>query len=186
MNWVRMLFLGDSLTTGAREPYGMSWPYYLAHAAMADQVAVLPVVEAGNHWRSAELLRAALPVMQRCEAKEAFILIGTNDAKDEGTLPSELSAANVRLLVAWCQVLEIRPYVLTVPLPAGFGSPGYTAGVVERVRAINRALRAAALPHLVECEDLRETVDGIHLGAAAAREVARRAWEAVKQVRTFA
>lgn len=185
MNFLSTLFLGDSLTTGAREPLGMSWPLYFAHAALADGVVVLPHIEAENGRRSPELARVALPAIQRSQAKEAFVLIGTNDAKDDGTVPTEVTVANIALVCAWCRTAGTRPYVLTVPVPAGFGSPGYTAAIGQRIRALNDAIRAHGFPHLVECADLRDTTDGIHLGTASARELAERAWAAVKATRTF-
>lgn len=184
--WLKLLFLGDSLTTGAREPYGMSWPYYLAHEAMNDQITVLPEIEAVNGMRSSDLIRTSLAAIRKAESSEAFILIGTNDTKESGALPAELTVTNVRLLVAWCQSLNVRPYVLTVPLPSGFGSPGYTAAAVDRVREINRGLRKAGFAHLVDCEDVRNTVDGIHLDSVAAQCIAKRAWDAIKTTRTFA
>lgn len=186
MNWTKMLFLGDSLTTGAREPFGMSWPYYLAHAALADGIVVLPEVAAENGRRSSDLVRIAQPVIERSTAKEAFVLIGTNDAKDDGTLPMELTVRNVALIAAWCKVANMRPYVLTVPLPSGFGSVGYTQHAVDRIRALNVALRAAGFAQLVECEDLRDTMDGIHLSDTSARGLAERAWRHVKATRSFA
>lgn len=185
MNYLTTLFLGDSLTTGAREPLGMSWPLYMAHAALADGVVVLPHIEAENGRRSPELLRVAPAAIQRSQAKEAFVLIGTNDAKDEGTIPAAVTVTNIELIAAWCRTAGMRPYVLTVPVPSGFGSPGYTAAVGQRIRELNEAIRARNFPHLVECADLRDTTDGIHLGTASARELAARAWAAVKATRTF-
>jgi lysophospholipase L1-like esterase len=185
MTWVRMLFLGDSLTTGARDPWGMSWPYYMAQLALEDGVVILPIVEARDGARTSDLVRTALPAIETAGAKEAFILIGTNDAKEEAMLPVEQSVANLRLVLSWCSVQQLRAYPLTVPLPSGFGSPGYTAAVVERIKAFNAALRARKMPRLVECEDVRETVDGVHLDVPASLEIARRAWAAVRRERTF-
>jgi lysophospholipase L1-like esterase len=181
-----MLFLGDSLTTGAREPFGMAWPFYLAHAALADGVAVLPEVAAENGRRSSDLVRIAQPIIEGSTAKEAFVLIGTNDAKDDGTLPVELTVRNVELIHAWCKVASKRCYVLTVPLPLGFGSVGYTQAVVDRIRTLNEALRARGFAQLVECEDVRDTMDGIHLSDGSARAIADRVWRHVKAARSFA
>jgi lysophospholipase L1-like esterase len=184
--WIRMLYLGDSLTNGARDPYALSWPYYMAQAALDDDVVILPYVESKNGRRSSELVRVSLPAIEKSGAKEAFILIGTNDAKDENVLPVDQYIANVLLIQNWCRVLGIREYVMTIPLPAGFGSPGYTLPVVDRIKEYNVALRGLNLPRLIECEDIRETVDGVHFSADAAKETARRAWEAVKSERTLA
>ena len=185
MNWVRVLFLGDSLTAGARDPWGMAWPYYMAQLALEDGVVILPIVEARDGARTSDLVRTAFGAIESAGAKEAFVLIGTNDAKEEAMLPVEQSVANLRLVLAWCAVQGVRAYPLTVPLHSGFGSPGYTVAVVERIKAFNAALRALALPRLVDCEDIRETVDGVHLSVRAATEIARRSWAAVKRERTF-
>ena len=77
------------------------------------------------------------------------------------------------------------PYIMTVPVPSGFGSPGYTVAVGHRIRALNDAIRTHGFEPLVECSDLQETTDGIHLGPGSARELARRAWTAVRTTRTF-
>jgi len=81
MNWVRVLFLGDSLTAGARDPWGMAWPYYMAQLALEDGVVILPIVEARDGARTSDLVRTAFGAIESAGAKEAFVLIGTNDAR---------------------------------------------------------------------------------------------------------
>lgn len=187
MKWIRVLCLGDSLTAGSRDPYGLCWPVYMAHEARADAI-VLPEIEAKEGRTSGELVRVALQALDRSAAKEVFILIGTNDAKDEIDTPVELYVANVQLLIGWCEVLGKRPYVLTIPLPQGFGSPGYTQNVVERIKAYNRALHESLTVqrgYVVECENVRKFADGIHLTPDGAREIGKRAWEKVRSARTF-
>ena len=183
MSWCRMLFLGDSLTSGARNPHGLSWPYYLAHRAAADAYVILPVVDAAPGGTSADLVRRALPSIEQSTAKEAFILIGTNDAKHP--VPPDVYVRNVELVTKWCSVFGIRPYVLTIPRPCGFGSPGYDAGVVGVIQQYNEKLRGRGFEHIIECSGVSDTVDGIHLSVEGAEEVARLAWQAVKRVRTF-
>src|SRR5256885_10811197 len=49
------------------------------------------------------------------------------------------------------------PYTTLFRSPSGFGSPGYTVAVVERIKAFNAALRALALPRLVDCRSEEHT-----------------------------
>jgi lysophospholipase L1-like esterase len=184
-NWVRALFLGDSLTTGSRDPYGLAWPYYMAHVALADGIGLKPVVEAVNGRRSSDLLRVALAAIEASDAREAFILIGTNDAKDEAPVPTAIVVANIVQISAWCRLAGLRDYLLTIPLPQGFGSPGYTIRTVDRIRETNAALRQLQHPRLVECEDVRDTVDGVHLHEDSSRAIAHRCWAMVKRERTL-
>lgn len=187
MKWVKMLFLGDSLTSGERDSYGLAWPWYMAMVAREDGVTILPEVLAVPGRTSAEMLRACLPTIELSDAKEVFILIGTNDAKDEVRTPQPVYRTTVQLVLDWCAVLKKRAFLLTIPLPQGFGSPGYTKEIVPRIRAFNAILRSGVKGYaaLVDCEDVRWTVDGIHLTPAGGFQIASRAWEAVKRVRTF-
>ena len=183
--WSKMLFLGDSLTSGARDPYDMSWPFYMTHLAIADDYVLIPEVEALPGRTSSQLLRMALPFIEKTAAPEVFILIGTNDAKDTVDLPVGLYMKNIAVLVNACKAFSKREYVLTLPEPAGFGSPNYSAMTTERVKAYNQALRDSALTtRLIELRDIA-TWDGIHLSYDGAREVAKRTWAAIKRERSF-
>jgi lysophospholipase L1-like esterase len=191
MIWQRTLLLGDSLTSGARDPFESCWPLYFCHLAQADGVVVVPEIDAVPGRTSHQLARAVLPAILKSEASEAYLLIGTNDAKEEVATPAPLLLANVRLIVGWLHVRHIRAYVMTLPRPCGFGSPGYTAQVLRRIDAYNEALARGFGPDcpqapMVDLSDLHETVDGIHLSLCAAQEVALRAWMRCKQLRTLA
>lgn len=187
MVWQRMLFLGDSLTHGSRDPYGLAWPYYLARHAQSGvgdhKLVILPHVDAVPGRTSSELLRSALPTIEAAAARdtrEVCILIGTNDAKDEVDLPALIYRANIQLLVSWCRVVGMRVYLLTIPVPSGFGSPGYTVKVGRRIESFNHVLRESFSDAdgvaLVECSDVDRTVDGVHLTASASAVIAGRVW----------
>jgi len=187
MNWIEMLFLGDSLTAGSRDPFGLCWPIYMAQIAKKEAV-VLPDIEAKDGRTSSQLVRLALDKLRASPAKEVFVLIGTNDAKDEINTPLQLYLGNVGLIVEWCNVLGKRPYVMTIPLPLGFGSPGYTRKALDRIKEYNRGLHelmSGQSDAIVECENIRKFTDGIHLTPEGAMEIASRAWRKVRERRTF-
>ena len=182
-NWVRILCLGDSLTFGSRDHTGLCWPFYLAHQALRENIVLFPEVEAFPGITSCGLLRKADPIIQSSEAKEGFLLIGTNDAKEEHATPGPLYLANVHLLVAWLRVRGIREYVLTLPETCGFGDPMTTKRALPSIRAYNEALREQGFPRLVECANVHSSVDGVHLTVESATEIAERVWTAVKKER---
>ncbi len=184
MNWQKLLCLGDSMTHGSRDWYGLSWPYYLAQMALDDGVTVVPEVLATPGWTSSQLLRAAWPVIEASEAPEAVLFIGTNDTKDEVCTPVDQYIANVRLLLAWLGVRNIRPYLCLLPMPSGFGSPNYTVSMIARLQEYNAHL--AQLPvHLVDLSQVTATTDAVHFSPDGNRETAGRVWQAIRGVREF-
>lgn len=188
MNWVKMLFVGDSLTYGSRDRYGLAWPYYMVFEAYrADKVTIIPEVVAEPGITSGRLARLACESITKSEAKEMFLMVGTNDAKDEEQTPLDIYRSALRAMINWGRMSGKRVYLIANPLPAGFGSPGYTADIVERIREYNAAVRELCDGGvvLIDCEDIRGTVDGIHFTVEAARAVAERAWDRVKEVRSF-
>ena len=184
MNWVKVAFLGDSLTSGARDPHGLCWPIYMCQMVMDEaSYLIAPTIDAVPGRTSSELIRQVK--IDALDVAEAYVLIGTNDAKDSVNIPVEQYVSNVRLLVAWLEMKGIRVYVMTIPVPSGFASPAYTVAVADRVRAYNAALRKAKFKHLVELCDVRDTTDGVHLTLDSAITVAAKAWVAMQETRTM-
>ncbi|HMM98530.1 MAG TPA: SGNH/GDSL hydrolase family protein [Anaerolineales bacterium] len=179
-----MLFLGDSLTHGSRDPYGLCWPFYMAHLAGNEGYTIIPELDAVPGRISGELVRVGVERITRTEAHEVFILIGTNDAKDEIATPPDLYLYNVRLLINTCFAFGKRPYVLTIPIPDGFGSSGYSTSVMQRIASYNQALRNN-VELLVECESVVGSEDGIHFTPKMNWKVAQKTWQTIKNVRSF-
>lgn len=152
---------------------------------MREEYLIYPEILAEAGWTSSQLVRAAHEIIWRTDAREAVILVGTNDAKDELCVPSDVYMANVLLLHEWLRGRGVRPYVCTIPAPGGFGSPGYTNRVLPRVKEYNESLRRVVEPRLIECECVGPTVDGVHLTEVGARDLARRVWTAIKSERTL-
>ena len=98
-----MLFLGDSLTVGARDGNQLSWPYYLAQISMNHDYVIFPEIEAVSGQISGELVKRSLPVIQNTDAKEAFVLIGTNDAKTTHNISPDQYIDNINLIGACCR-----------------------------------------------------------------------------------
>lgn len=184
-NWARMLFLGDSLTFGSRDPFGLSWPYYMCHLALEDQYTIVPEIDAVPGRTSPELLAPAVKHITTTEAHEVFILIGTNDAKDEICLPASLYISNIRYILSLCKAFNKREYLLTIPVPSGFGTPGYSAKLVERVKSYNSLLRSLNHPRLVDISHIQHTTDGVHFSVESSRKVSDLVWKAVKKERSY-
>lgn len=187
-NWANMLFLGDSLTFGSRDKYGLAWPYYMAHIAGEEDYTIIPHIEATPGDPSSALVRKAIPrivAMPASQNKEVFILIGTNDAKDEIMTPPLLYLQNVRLLVNVCRAVGKRPYVLSIPQPSGFGTPGYSCEINKQIYKYNEALVDAKFDNLIDCSAVRETVDGIHFSTEGNIKLAGIVWIAIKKKRSF-
>lgn len=184
--WFRSCFLGDSLTHGSRDPWGLSWPYYMSFFAAHDGCTLIPEVHAQPGRTSPELVRMSAPIIEKTEAQEVFILIGTNDGRDNVRLPSDIYVQNLQFLVNVCRVFNKREYVLTIPPPSGFGSAGYTSRIVEHIEKANQAVREANItPRLIDLSDCNENFDGIHFEWKTSVKVAEKAWNAVKKERTF-
>lgn len=184
MLWFDALFLGDSLTHGSRDSNGLSWPYYLAHLFLAkNQYTLVPRIRAYPGITTSQYIREAIEHIEYGadkEAKEVFLLLGTNDAKDEIALHPDVYEANMRMIVSWCKVQHLRPYVLTIPKPNGFGSVGYTSGIVDRIVGYNeRLVDMSDVATIVDCYDVKDTVDGIHWTPKSAVEVANRVYQAI-------
>ena len=187
--WSKILFIGDSLTHGSRDPYGLSFPFYMAQLALEDKYLVLPEVNAVPGRTSSETVREVLPQIEKSDAKEVVILIGTNDCKDRVNLPADMYRRNVAIMVGACLAFEKHPYVITVPKPYGFGSVDYPSSIVERVASYNQALLSPApvCGNIVDLAGVDEYgyFDGIHFSAPASKEVAKRLWLKIKNTRSF-
>ena len=184
-NWARMLFLGDSLTFGSRDPFGLSWPYYLCHLADREEYTIIPEIDAVPGRTSPQLLGPAIQKIITTQALEVFILIGTNDAKDEINLPASLYISNIKYLIGLCKAFGRREYILTIPVPNGFGSPSYSTEVIARVKSYNSLLRVLEHKRLIECSYITSTTEGIHLAVESSMKIAERVWKAIKKERNF-
>jgi lysophospholipase L1-like esterase len=185
MNFVNILFLGDSLTYGSRDKLGLSWVYDMAKMAMNEGYIIMPEIDAVPGRTSSELVRVALGRIVNTEARELFILIGTNDAKDENSYSAEDLADNLLLIINWAKAKQMRVYLFQIPIPSGFGSPNYTVNIINRIKSYNEKLKGLPADEYILLDMIDEYEDGIHLSRNSAKMIAAEAWKVLKKMRTF-
>jgi lysophospholipase L1-like esterase len=175
--------LGDSLTSGARSPYGVAEA--LAHQLnRATNKRWLFRNEAVNGETVLQQLRRLdqKPWMWK-DAAFGTLLIGTNDAKSTvDTLPGVFQILFGQILD---RLLVARVFVVPALLPdlqagASLASP-YDSRCAERIKNFNAGIRAECASRGLESAvcDLAGLppecyADGVHFSTAGVEEVARR------------
>lgn len=172
-----LLCLGDSLTTGARDTEGRSYPLELARELSSrtgeDWYCI---TEAVNGRTSAELARDAYKIARDyADVHGVLLLIGTNDSRHG--VPADSFEDNVRQIVRVCRILGKKVYVLSVP---AFTPERHFLWYSEAARALLDEYneRLARLPH-VTLLDLRRAVtdadliDGVHFSHEGNLRIAR-------------
>ena len=170
---------GDSLTYGARDPDGMSYPLYLGRLLSQKHgqtwvAANLAVSRDGwvEIWR-----RNYHELMLIPEAREVCLWAGTNDAKQNRSLEQTLIACEA--VLDQCQAAGRFVYLATLPGKNGFGAPLEPWSMNEMIEKLNAAYRRIAGERglaLVELSNIPRDhfVDGIHLTQAGNTWVAER------------
>ena len=115
MIWNEILCLGDSITFGARDRYGRSYPAELGkilYESTGEFYYCHNYSVCGD--TSSDLLRKAWNAAKsHKEAKLALIMIGTNDTQKE--IPPEIYQDNLRQIVSTVRVNGKTPVVATLP-----------------------------------------------------------------------
>lgn len=187
-------FLGDSLTNGARDAVGWSFPME-ACRVLSERMnqGWVPLIDAESGIASAHLARLAPRLMLNTPAKEVVVLIGTNDARDD--IEPAMFGRHIECIIRAASAANKRLYVCTIPLPCGFGSAGYTRAVVPRIREYN-----ALIEKRLEGDSIDKRVlvrlssvvggtdcfaDGIHFSAEGNKRAGAVIAEAILEARTF-
>ena len=115
MIWNEILCLGDSITYGARDRYGRSYPAELGKILFEETGEFY---YCHNYSKcgdtSSDLLRKAWNASQsHKEAKIAVIMIGTNDTQK--SIPAEIYRDNLRQIVSIAKIHGKFPIVATLP-----------------------------------------------------------------------
>jgi len=138
-----LLCVGDSLTHGSRDEFGLSYPRLLGRMLSEKYSQCWVGVEKGiNGEESSETLRRFYDVVKSYpEAAEVVLWIGVNDAKKPGLSP-EMYEANLREMVAICKFFGKPIVVATLPKQIGFGAPDFIDNELiekynERIMALN-------------------------------------------------
>lgn len=172
-----LLCLGDSLTTGARDTEGRSYPLELGRELSSrtgeDWYCV---TEAVNGRTSSELARDAYKIARDySDVYGVLLLIGTNDSRHG--VPPETFEDNVRQIVRVCRILGKKVYVLSIPaFTPERHFLWYSAAARRLLDAYNERLTKL---QGVELIDLRhavtdaELIDGVHFSHDGNLRIAR-------------
>lgn len=172
-----LLCLGDSLTTGARDTEGRSYPLELGRELSSrtgeDWYCI---TEAVNGRTSSELARDAYKLVRDySDVYGVLLLIGTNDSRQG--VPADTFEDNVRQIVRACRILGKKVYVLSVPAFTPERHFLWYSAAARRLLDVYNE-RLAKLPG-VELIDLHRAVtdadliDGVHFSHAGNVRIAR-------------
>ena len=177
MIWNEIVCLGDSLTYGARDRYGRSYPAELGKILTEATGEFYVAHNYGiNGETSSDLLRRSWHILRgNPGAKICLLLIGTNDTKLP--MPVDIYSDNIRQLVSSIRANGKIPIVGT--LPELRFSP-YYAQNREYVEIYNGVLKELSKPknldfRLCSFDDMGQyLIDGVHFTHEGYNKVAQR------------
>lgn len=168
MNWESILFLGDSLSFGARSYLG--FPEYSGDMLSKKLSKDWNIINhATNGFRAIDLARSIsnnYSVLASNNPLMSVILIGTNDAKT-GTSNEEYRIAMEQIIIK-AKLLTLNRNVLIIHIPelvSGVSYP-YNVKMNEAIREYNQIINKLAKKHQVNflsvsLED-KHFYDGVH------------------------
>jgi lysophospholipase L1-like esterase len=188
-----ILCVGDSLTYGARDDYGLSYPELLARRMSEEFKQHWTAVNHGISGQvSAEILRRCYThVHEFTEASEVFLWAGFNDAKVNVMTPPDVYQANMESMIRSILFAGRACYLFDIPPMAGFGAPDFVSN--DRIGKYNERIEEIWEKHRLQGSRLypvevsgipaKYRNDGVHLSHAGNQWVAEQALRAVKAAR---
>jgi len=175
MIWNEILCLGDSLTYGARDRYGRSYPVELGKILSEKTGEFYICHNYGiNGETSSDLLRRSWHIMSSNRScKIMLLLIGTNDTKKP--TPVDVYRDNLRQIILSAKANGMTPIVATLPelkfSPYYQSNREYTEIYSKEIMGLSRDLK-------FEVCDLSSMdtflIDGVHFDNEGYCEIARR------------
>ena len=175
MIWNEIICLGDSLTYGARDRYGRSFPTELGKILYekTSEFYICHNYGINGHTSSDLQRRAWSHLKSHAGARLTTLLIGTNDTK--GPMPLEIYRDNLRQIVMSCKAHGQTRFVGT--LPALEFSPYYIKNR-EYVHKYNKVIQEIADEFDCVVCDLsgleKYLIDGVHFTHEGNIEIAER------------
>jgi len=175
MIWNQILCLGDSLTYGARDEYGRSYPAELGKIMTKKTGEFYICHNYGiNGETSSDLLRRSWGIIKgNSDCKIMLLMIGTNDTKKP--TPLDIYADNLRQIIQSARAFDMTVIIATLPA-LGF-SPFYLHNQ-EYIDVYNTVIKKIAEElNLITCamDDLEDyLIDGVHFNHEGYKEIARR------------
>ncbi len=163
MIWNEVICIGDSLTYGARDEYGRSYPAELAKILTERTSQYWFCHNYGlNGETSSDVLRRCWNVFKsHPQAKIVCLLVGTNDTKIP--IPVDIFTDNIKYIVAASQVHEMNIVLGTLP-PLEF-CPFYLKNR-DYIQLYSEVIRTVSEESSIPVCDLGDIggylVDGVH------------------------
>ena len=180
MIWNEIVCLGDSLTYGARDRYGRSYPVELSKILTEKTKELYVCHNYGiNGETSSDLLRRSWGILQsNTGSKICLLLIGTNDTKTP--IPLDIYEDNLRQLTSSIKANGMIPVVGT--LPALTFSPYYAQNRdhIYKYNKVIKKLSNSMAFNLCLMDDMEKyLIDGVHFTHEGYNEMARRWSESI-------
>lgn len=175
MIWNEIVCLGDSLTYGARDRYGRSYPAELGKILSEETKEFYICHNYGiNGETSSDLLRRSWNILKsHAGAKICLLLIGTNDTKKP--MPLNIYRDNLRQIISSIRANGKTPIVGT--LPALEFSPYYMFNreYVDKYNKVIKEMSKEMNFMVCELDGLApHLIDGVHFTHEGYKEVAKR------------
>jgi len=168
MNWETILFLGDSLTVGARSYLG--FPEYVGNMLSEKLSKEWNVINhATNGFQAIDLARSLSDNFANLSSNTpllSVVLIGTNDAKSNTSIEEYTIAMEQIIIKAKLLTMNNNVLLLDIPnLRAGVSYP-YTAEMNKTIARYNQVILRLTekhqIKHLVISMEDEDFFDGVH------------------------
>lgn len=185
MIWNEIVCLGDSLTYGARDEYGRSYPAELGKI-MSEKTGEFYICHnyGINGETSSDLLRRSWNILRSNKnSKIMLLMIGTNDTKKP--TPLHIYRDNMRQIIMSAKANGMNVVVAT--LPELKFTPYYlnNKDFIERYNAEIKSLSKQLNFHVCEMDGLeRHLIDGVHFTHEGYKEIAKRWAKKLQEIST--
>ena len=175
MIWNQVSCLGDSLTYGARDEYGRSYPAELGKILSSKLGEFYICHNYGiNGETSSDLLRRSWGIIKsNSDCKIMLLMIGTNDTKKP--TPLGIYEDNLRQIIQSAKVFGMTVIVATLPT-LGF-SPFYLHNhdYIFQYNKVIKKLSKELQFGICSMDDMEEhLIDGVHFTHEGYKEIAKR------------
>ena len=175
MIWNEILCLGDSLTYGARDRYGRSYPAELGKILSEATGEFYICHNYGiNGETSSDLLRRSWSIMKSNRSCRIMLLmIGTNDTKSP--TPIEVYRDNIRQIVLSSRANGMTPIVATLPelefSPYYQSNRAHTEVYSQEILKMSKELEF----EICDMSNMKDLlIDGVHFDNEGYTEIAAR------------
>ncbi len=183
-----LLGLGDSLTYGARDEYGRSYPVELGKILSEEFKQDWVVINEGVcRETSADTLRRSYKVVQNYpEAQIVLLMAGTNDTKCD--YPIDMYIDNIKQIVRIIKMFGKKVLIATLPPVDGSKMPCFSSDKSNKfIELYNKALIAfcncSNIPIVDMSTDMgKYLVDGVHFNHDGYVEMSNRWANAIKEL----